>query len=69
MTQTIEQTGKRWKAVQLVGGLVMVLGVGMCSLMPRGGDYEAQMTAGVGLLAIGLVVLIAGRLGAWWYHG
>lgn len=69
-TQTIQATGKRWKAAQAIGGLVMIVG---------GSFFVAGLlqavsadAAAYGLLAAALLggpVYAAGRLGAWWFHG
>lgn len=59
-TVTTQATGKSWKAIQLVGGLGLVIGIPLVFVM---------MPVGVGLCIVGLCVYIAGRVGAWWYHG
>lgn len=69
-TQTIEATGKPWKAAQAIGGLVMIVG----GSLAVAGFLEAATarTAAYGLVAavlLGAPVYAVGRLGAWWFHG
>lgn len=75
LVQTIERTGKKWKALMLIGFLTFLGGLGNCtvSMMAVGASQNAA-SAGFGalgfLIAIaGLVVLIVGRIGGWWHHG
>ncbi len=58
---TTQQTSKPFKAVQLVGVLLMLGGVVACSV------GESGPSAGMWL--IGLFLYIAGRASAWWNHG
>jgi hypothetical protein len=62
----IEQTGKQWKAMQLIGCIMVLVGgllvVGACS-----GSMETETALRV--LIIGAAVATLGRIGAWWYHG
>jgi hypothetical protein len=57
----IELTGKRYKALQLIGIIGMI--VGLIIAMLGGGIYAAI------LMAVSLGVFVAGRYGAWWHHG
>jgi hypothetical protein len=59
---TTESTGKSWKAVQLVGVVLMVFGFAGCL-------SGSNPFVGVGLSGVGAVVTILGKLGAWWHHG
>ena len=64
--QTIEETGKRWKKLQLLGtGEVFLALFGF-------GFIDTQPTAAglwiVGLVALGFGTLIYARIGAWWHH-
>jgi len=72
-TQTIEQTGKGWKAATLIGGLLMLVGiVGTCA-----GIGNASQTGSAAsmnptfpiIMVVGLLTTVTARLGAWWYHG
>jgi hypothetical protein len=81
--QTIEKTGKKWKAVQLVGVLMMLIGViGLvvscagvyADPFGEGGGPSTRMKAifsvlGGVLASCGVVTTIIGRVGGWWYHG
>jgi uncharacterized membrane protein HdeD (DUF308 family) len=65
--QTIELTGKRYKAMQLAGVVLIGFGVGgFCG----GSVAQSQSTAVVGLLFLfgGAALLISGRALAWWHH-
>lgn len=66
--QTIEKTGKKWKAWMLVGAATSILSVPVCIV---GGAEDLSELSGFGGLGIatGLVIFIGARIGAWWYHG
>lgn len=64
--QTIEQTGKQWKILQLVGGLLLV-GSLLSVIWALDGSETATM-AMILLFAGGFTMAVIGRLGAWWYH-
>lgn len=59
--QLIERTSKKWKALQLLGLVVLCLGLATA----------IRMDAVVGLVIIvaGLSVRAFGRFFAWWNHG
>lgn len=57
---TIEATGKLWKAVQLVGALIVLASFPACLLMPA---------ASVLVFLVGTLIFAGGRVSAWWYHG
>lgn len=60
-TQTIEATAKDWKAIQLLGALILCFSFGA---------FAVHDTAkGSVLLFSGIVVLVVGMVGAWWHHG
>lgn len=61
---TIEQTSKTWKVVILIGLLLLFGGVAGC-VAERGGSTNV----GAPIAGLGLAVLFAGKLGAWWDHG
>ncbi len=72
--QTIELTGKPWKAILLLGAALMILGLGAGSYAllsdPRALTSPPLLAyLGAGAFIGGLLVFIVGRLGAWWYHG
>jgi RNA polymerase subunit RPABC4/transcription elongation factor Spt4 len=58
---TTQQTAKKYKVLQLVGVLVLLFGV-----IVRAGTGEYWGTA---VAMLGLLLFVAGRLGAWWRHG
>ena len=59
--QTIERTGKKYKAAMLVGGLVTILGV--VGITSGGSEH------GMPMVVIGLAVYFVAKVGAWWAHG
>lgn len=76
--RTIEQTGKRYKAVQLAGWLTCSLGLACASLVvlmgpdpsegaPLGRILAFMLAAGV--VSIGILLVVAAKTVAWWYHG
>lgn len=71
--QTIERTGKGWKAVQLLGGVIALLGFAACCAVfsPNATNVEKQQLAdsGVWMSFAGFVVWVIGRIGGWWNHG
>ena len=65
--QTIEKTGKGWKAAQLLGVLAMV---GGCSVaISTGQDSPEALTTSVTTAMVGFGVFVIARIGAWWKHG
>ena len=74
-TQTTEATGKGWKLLMLIGGVLSVgsIGwIGLCFQVDRDGILsfsDTLLTIAIALLFVGLGTLVVGKLGAWWYHG
>ena len=72
-TQTVEQTGKIWKLISLVGVVVVLYGVGILAGWwsdPIGNDGDGGLAVGgVLILFLGLVMLVVSRVFAWWFHG
>ena len=67
--QTTEQTGKKWKALMLIGAFVAflsacVFGLGIAA--NDGGHIGSYSLVGM-LLGIG--IFIHAKVGAWWNHG
>jgi uncharacterized membrane protein HdeD (DUF308 family) len=60
--QTIEATAKRWKLMQLLGVLAIMLGVALMF-------NEPTRLAAVLLVLIGVPMWVFGRVAAWWFHG
>ena len=65
---TTEQTGKRWKAVQLIGAGILILAACWIGRQMAVAS-EAGLTIAFVAAVIGLATLIAGQVGAWWFHG
>src|SRR5262245_7799197 len=61
---TTQATGRGPKIVQLVGALIMIVGVISCSASGAEPKVGAAM-----LMFVGLIVFLAGRFAAWWRHG
>lgn len=58
---TTQQTAKRYKAMQLVGALMIVAGVVACS--------AGESRHSGWLWVLGFLVWLGGRLRGWWHHG
>ena len=58
---TTQQTGKPYKAAQAVGVVLILIGVVSCT--------ASEFKTSVALNAVGLLLYIGGRMGAWWDHG
>ena len=64
---TVQLTSKRWKVVKLVGWVLFIVG-GLLFLSGygNGGFQNTQTGLGFSLTFIGVVILLVGKLGAWW---
>lgn len=62
MTQTIQRTGKPYKAMIALGKLSVIIGTPALLFNHHG------TAAGVALLA-GVALYFAGKVGAWWNNG
>jgi hypothetical protein len=76
MVQTIQATGKVWKAVILMGTLLtiasaVVFGLSFALIEPGSASGATGAVAGLACLGtfVGLFTFILGRIGAWWFHG
>ena len=58
---TIEQTGKRWKALYLLAAAVIALGILLV--------FAGYPLIGLPIVILGCGVRIFQRAGAWWHHG
>lgn len=69
--QTVEQTGKNWKATQAGGCLMVIVGIMATVLAANSvsGSHEDSGAGWILLVFFGLVVFLFGRIGAWWNHG
>lgn len=65
--QTIEQTGKRWKLHQALGGGAIFAGILLTWLTDDKGFVLDALI--VTLLLGGVYAYVVGRVGAWWYNG
>ena len=59
--QTIEQTGKQWKGLILVGWILAIFGTFVA--------VAGAGTPGVVMAFSGLACVIIGHVAGWWYHG
>lgn len=64
----IEQTAKKWKAIQAAGLVVVVIAAAILAVGMRLGSQAVTLT-GVGVLIVGIGIHWAGRAIAWWHHG
>ena len=75
--QMIEQSAKRWKLLQLIGGVGIVVGLFLASVgFLRGAYADFNLGVSVGWYVIAGVIVVPsivvyyyGRIAAWWYHG
>ena len=72
--QTIERTGKPWKALLLISLVFLTLGVASCSWAvvrdPRALSHPPLLSvSGATLAIVGLAGVLVARIGAWWKHG
>jgi len=61
--QTIEVTGKKWKAWKLVGGLAMFIGSPIFALL------SGSLAVGGITFFVGLIIFSFAGFGSWWHHG
>jgi len=70
----IEQTAKRWKSVQILGAVLMLLGlvlglVFLYTTKVSDSSVRPVLACLVPFLVAGVSVYVVGRVGAWWHHG
>ena len=58
--QTVEATGKQFKAAQAVGFILALIGVILL--------FTEVFIVGGFFCVIGLIALLYGSIGAWWHH-
>jgi len=68
-TVVIEQTAKKWKALQAIGVLLSVIGCVGCIAAATTIDHPAPFVVAAVVVAIGLGVYSVARTIAWWHHG
>jgi uncharacterized membrane protein HdeD (DUF308 family) len=67
---TVEQTGKKWKKLRVLGTLLLIAGVVTLITAFAGQDPSiGAFAAGAIMSLVSFVVLIYARIGAWWHHG
>lgn len=66
---TTEATGKKWKLAQLVGGVLLLLGLVAFAILTSTSSSLAAIDFAWPIWAGGALIYFAGRMGAWWYHG
>jgi hypothetical protein len=71
LLRAVEATRKKWKAVQLVGGLILVVGM---PLMCGGVFVESNpgldtICQGFWTAVVGVSLMVLGRTGEWWFCG
>lgn len=65
--QTVQATGKRYKAYKVLGVLLLILGfpvIGFAFLAEEAGPAYV----GFGLSGLGFFIYIYSRIAAWWHH-
>jgi len=67
--QTIEKTAKRWKSIRAAGAILAFLGFLLVFGVFGGAGAKAVVLAGTSLLFLGLIAIVGGCIGGWWYHG
>lgn len=76
-TQTVEATGKGWKALHAAGVALILAALSVAftifypasePLVPPKFFAKAAIFS-ASSFAFGMVAAIAGRVGAWWFHG
>jgi len=63
-TQTIQQTAKKWKALQAIGAVALI--IGLVAMFASAPDVT---TAAIITTSAGLILYLVGRIAAWWHHG
>lgn len=68
-TQTVEQTGKFWKAQILLSALLLIGGVVLIIAGSQNGGRGPIGPFGAIAVVVGIIWLIVAKVGAWWFHG
>lgn len=67
--RTIEQTSKRFKAQQLVGVALVVIGFIVLIGGSSANNGAGAVGIGTPILGVGVLVYLAARMQAWWNNG
>lgn len=62
---TVEQTGKEWKTLKLIGAALSILGV----IVLLGNRQDGLSAFGAAVFVTGVAVFIGAGIAAWWHHG
>ena len=65
---TTQATGKLYKAVQLIGSVLIVAGFFSCIVSVSDTTQPSGENSRI-LLYLGVALYLIGRVGAWWHHG
>jgi hypothetical protein len=69
-TALIEQTSKKWKLVQIIGGILLSIGIiGLLFHQNLASETGFTFWLGVSFCTLGVMIYAAGRIAAWWFHG
>lgn len=68
-TVLIERTAKRFKALKVGGACLSCLGLVLIVSLGAALESYASIAAGAAVFIAGMVMFVAARIGAWWYHG
>ena len=66
--QIIEKTGRVWKAIRLLGWLLVTGGVLMLRASPATHAADARRFGWL-IAGAGVACIVTSKAGAWWYHG
>ena len=66
--QIIEKTRRGWKAIRVLGWLLVVGGVLMLRASPVTHAADARRFGWL-IAGAGIACLVTSKMGAWWYHG
>lgn len=63
--RTIQQTAKKYKAMQLIGFLIIIIGL----LIAVTNQQNIANMIGVGVIVLGGIVVVISKMLAWWNNG
>lgn len=63
---TVEQTSKKWKALQLLAFVLILIGMPWTCIGAMVGNIPLEAMS---LFVAGLLVWLIASICAWWYHG